>query len=204
MATRRQQGLCYNCDEPYVRSHKCARLFYLEVTDYVTEDAGDNTPPEAPAAPAAPAAAPAAPDFDPDAPMISLWAITGIRSEETMQLRIRIGEQHFTTLLDSGSTHNFISMQAAHRAGLCVATSQGAHVVVADVDEAGALHAVVESARVTPELVRLVVGVDGVGTVDAVAPLGGRVAPGDEVSLRVDVTRLAVLPITGVVAPSLD
>ena len=127
MATRRQQGLCYNCDEPYVRSHKCARLFYLEVTDYVTEDAGDNTPPEAPAAPAAP-------DFDPDAPMISLWAITGIRSEETMQLRIRIGEQHFTTLLDSGSTHNFISMQAAHRAGLCVATSQGAHVVVANGD----------------------------------------------------------------------
>ena len=48
----------------------------------------------------------------------------------------------------------------------------------------------------TPELVRLVVRVEGVGIVDAVAPLGGRVAPGDEVSLRVDVTRLAVLPIT--------
>ncbi len=64
------------------------------------------------------------------------------------------------------------------------------------VDDAGTLHAVVESARVTPELVRLVVRVEGVGIVDAVAPLGGRVAPGDEVSLRVDVTRLAVLPIT--------
>ena len=64
------------------------------------------------------------------------------------------------------------------------------------VDDAGSLHAVVESARVTPELVRLVVGVEGVGILDAVAPLGGRVAPGDEVSLRVDVTRLAVLPIT--------
>ena len=64
------------------------------------------------------------------------------------------------------------------------------------VDDAGSLHAVVESARVTPELVRLVVRVEGVGIVDAVAPLGGRVAPGDEVSLRVDVTRLAVLPIT--------
>jgi thiamine transport system ATP-binding protein len=63
-------------------------------------------------------------------------------------------------------------------------------------DDAGSLHAVVESARVTPELVRLVVRIEGVGSVDAVAPLGGRVAPGDEVSLRVDVTRLAVLPIT--------
>ena len=64
------------------------------------------------------------------------------------------------------------------------------------VDDDGPLRAVVESARVTPELVRLVVGVEGVGTVDAVAPLGGRIAPGDAVSLRVDVTRLAVPPIT--------
>ncbi|MCP3421820.1 ABC transporter ATP-binding protein [Nocardioides pinisoli] len=64
------------------------------------------------------------------------------------------------------------------------------------VDDAGPLRAVVESARVTPDVVRLVVGVEGVGTVDAVAPLGARVALGDEVSLRVDVTRLAVPPIT--------
>ncbi len=63
------------------------------------------------------------------------------------------------------------------------------------VDPSGPLVARVASARVTPEQVRLVVTVDGVGSLDAVAPLGSRVAPGDEVSLRVDVTRLAVLPI---------
>ena len=33
MALRRKQGLCYNCDEPYVRGHKCARLFFLEAPD---------------------------------------------------------------------------------------------------------------------------------------------------------------------------
>ena len=64
------------------------------------------------------------------------------------------------------------------------------------VDAGGPLRARVEQARVTPEQVRLVFDVDGVGVVDAVAPLGTRVSPGDEVSLRVDVTRLAVLPIT--------
>jgi thiamine transport system ATP-binding protein len=63
------------------------------------------------------------------------------------------------------------------------------------VDSAGELRAVVESARVTPEVVRLVVDADGIGPVDAVAPLGSRVSPGDEVALRVDVTRLAVLAI---------
>ncbi|GAA1941299.1 ABC transporter ATP-binding protein [Nocardioides hwasunensis] len=64
-------------------------------------------------------------------------------------------------------------------------------------DPAGPVRGVVESARVTPEQVRLVVAGDGIGAVDAVAPLGSRVAPGDEVTLRVDVTRLAVLPIVG-------
>jgi thiamine transport system ATP-binding protein len=64
------------------------------------------------------------------------------------------------------------------------------------VDGAGSIRARVESARVTPEQVRLVVDADGIGRLDAVAQLGSHVALGDEVALRVDVTRLAVLPIT--------
>ena len=73
-----------------------------------------------------------------------------------------------------------------------VALRRSALVVDAD----GPVHARVEAARVTPEQVRLVVAADGIGTLDAVAPLGSRVSPGDDVALRVDVTRLAVLPIT--------
>ncbi|KAG8051682.1 hypothetical protein GUJ93_ZPchr0001g30891 [Zizania palustris] len=34
----RRQGLCYNYDEPYVRGHKCQRLFYIEVSNFVDED----------------------------------------------------------------------------------------------------------------------------------------------------------------------
>ena len=76
---------------------------------------------------------------------------------------------------------------------VAVAVRRSALVVA----ESGAIRARVSSARVTPEQVRLVVAADGIGTLDAVAPLGSRVAPGDEVALRVDVTRLAVLPIGG-------
>ena len=36
---RRRQGLCFNCDEPYTPGHVCPRLFYLEVADYIEEDA---------------------------------------------------------------------------------------------------------------------------------------------------------------------
>lgn len=62
MADRRKLGLCYNCDEPYVRGHKCPHLFYLEVSDYVVKPDDEATEPE----PTEELVA-----FDPDTPMIS-------------------------------------------------------------------------------------------------------------------------------------
>ena len=53
----------------------------------------------------------------------------------------------------------------------------------------GDLVGTVVSARATPELVRLVVTVDGMGELDAVAPPGSHVAPGEPVHLRVDPTQ---------------
>ncbi|ANH38088.1 Sulfate/thiosulfate import ATP-binding protein CysA [Nocardioides dokdonensis FR1436] len=58
----------------------------------------------------------------------------------------------------------------------------------------GPLVGVVRTLRATPEQQRLVVDVDAVGECDAVAGLDRRLGPGDRVSLRVDATRLAVLP----------
>lgn len=66
------------------------------------------------------------------------------------------------------------------------------------VDPAGPLTGTVVSARATPVQVRLVVDVAEVGEMDAVASLGHRPGPGEDVRLRVDVTRLAAL-LTGVV-----
>lgn len=61
------------------------------------------------------------------------------------------------------------------------------------VDPAGALSARVESVRSTPTLTRLTVVVEGIGEVDAVAPLDSLLGPGQRVTLRVDHTRLAVV-----------
>jgi hypothetical protein len=123
MTERRKLGLCYNCDEPYVKGHKCPHLFYLEVTDYTVEEpADDDRPPPAPAA------------FDPDEPLISLHAITGIRTEETMQLYVSIGNEQFIALLDSGSTSNFVSLDVAHRTKLAFDHCPSSGVVVANGD----------------------------------------------------------------------
>nr|WP_218848908.1 ABC transporter ATP-binding protein [Nocardioides perillae] len=58
----------------------------------------------------------------------------------------------------------------------------------------GGLVGTVLSARATPEQVRLEVELDGVGPVDAVAPLGSSAAAGERVALALDVTRVAALP----------
>ncbi|ABL79977.1 MULTISPECIES: ABC transporter ATP-binding protein [unclassified Nocardioides] len=67
-------------------------------------------------------------------------------------------------------------------------------LVVADGAEAGPLRGAVVSARATPELIRLVVDVDTIGEVDAVARLGTHPGPGDPVRLSVDPSRLAPTP----------
>jgi hypothetical protein len=86
------QGLCYNCDEQYIRSHRCPRLFYLEVTDYEydTTTQEEETP-------------------ENSEPVILLHALAGIRSEDTMQVKIQVRDKILTALLDTGSTHNFIN-----------------------------------------------------------------------------------------------
>ena len=61
------------------------------------------------------------------------------------------------------------------------------------VDARGPLEGEVRSIRSTPQLQRLVVSVDGLGDLDAVAPLDHRTSPGDRVRLGVDVTRVAAL-----------
>jgi thiamine transport system ATP-binding protein len=57
----------------------------------------------------------------------------------------------------------------------------------------GPLCGTVVSARATPETLRLVVAVDGLGELDAVAPLGSHAAPGEPVRLHVDPTRVATI-----------
>jgi thiamine transport system ATP-binding protein len=79
---------------------------------------------------------------------------------------------------------------AASAAGPRVAVRRSALVL----DDAGPIGASVVSARATPELVRLVVEAEGIGTLDAVAPLDRHPGPGEHVRLRLDRTRVALLP----------
>jgi hypothetical protein len=75
---RRRQGLCYNCDEPFVRGHQCKRLFYLESSDYIDDEGG----PDAGVAVGEEEAVPV--DALANALVVSLHAVAGIPTENTM------------------------------------------------------------------------------------------------------------------------
>lgn len=101
-AERRRLGLCYNCDERYTRGHNrvCRRIFFIAGVEL--SDADDAANQEA------------------DAPVFSLRAVAGVLDADTMQIVVTLGSTSLVALLDTGSTHSFISEEAARRSGLTV------------------------------------------------------------------------------------
>ncbi|WVZ93159.1 hypothetical protein U9M48_039163 [Paspalum notatum var. saurae] len=119
MEERRRQGLCFNCDVPFVRGHHCQRLFYLEV-----EDSDDNV--NATETPA---------DTDIDALVISLLAMTRLRMARTMHVPVTLNSRRLVALLDTDSTHNFLNSSIAEELRLLFSTCPGLHVSVANSDQ---------------------------------------------------------------------
>jgi hypothetical protein len=109
-----------------VRGHVCQRLFYLLNDDYVD----DRVPAEI-----------ALPDPDPEAalagapsPQVSLHALAGVRTENALVLHITIKGQQLVTLLDSGSTTNFINAELCAHLQLATDPHPALQVLVANGD----------------------------------------------------------------------
>ena len=128
---RRRQGLCFNCDEPYIRGHVCPRLFYLESDDYIDDGLGD-------AAAMDDVANPVAPDTQEPAAanafMVSLHALAGMRTDNTMLLPMMVKGERLLALLDTGSTHNFLHGATMRRLRLASTGGEQLRVTVVDGD----------------------------------------------------------------------
>ncbi|XP_066398396.1 uncharacterized protein [Miscanthus floridulus] len=130
MLERRRQGLCYNCDEQYVRAHICPRVFYLESSDYIDNDAftGAETATDAAAedhtAPLEGATA--------NALVVSVYALAGIRTYYTMLLPVTINGERLLALLDTGSTHTFLQSTVMRRLGIVPHGGNNLRVTVAN------------------------------------------------------------------------
>jgi len=103
MAQRRAEGLCFNCPEKFTKDHACMKkgLYLMELDDDTpVEDA---------------AVEESSPTDDVE---ISIHALTGIKTADTMHLATSVAGTSIRALVDSGSTHSFIAADTARRLGL--------------------------------------------------------------------------------------
>jgi hypothetical protein len=117
IAQRRKDNKCFKCDELFTSGHREHRkqLFIIEVVDEETEglspDDGELT--------------------------ISIHALTDIQphASRTMAILVSVNDAHLITLLDLGSTHNFIDNTTTSRAGVTLARLSGMCIAVANGDK---------------------------------------------------------------------
>lgn len=123
--------MCFNCDEPYAPGHTCACLFYLETVDdaeveALTAELDATTLSEAGVMTYGP--------VDATAFVVSLHAMAGIKTAKTMLLPVTINGERLTALVDTGSTHNFLSRDAMRRLALQPAGAEKFSVTVTNGD----------------------------------------------------------------------
>ncbi|GKB95423.1 transposon ty3-I gag-pol polyprotein [Tanacetum coccineum] len=121
---KRAKNLCCYCDQKYVPGHKCSgQLHCLEVIaceecDYV-EESLDNQCLEDEVVMNEEEEIVATTE---NCPQISLNALNGVHSYQTMRVKGQVGKKTLQILIDCGSTHNFLDLQKAKRMG-CRLTS---------------------------------------------------------------------------------
>lgn len=100
IASRRERGLCFNCDEKFHRGHRCASKIFLLIADE-EDDFALGTPLLDPITD--PMVTP-----DPAQTHITLHTLSGHLALETLHVLGLIDTHQVTILIDRGSTHNFI------------------------------------------------------------------------------------------------
>jgi len=114
MQEKRKNGQCYFCPEPYSKDHQCAakNVFLMELAEGEPDPLGEVH------------------DLE-----ISLAALTGLNSADSMMLQVSIGGAHLRALVDTGSTHTFVHSALVQCLGLAVTPRAGLNVMVANGDK---------------------------------------------------------------------
>ena len=136
MASRRERGLCFNCDEKFMRGHRCASRFFVLIADLEPPDEtpqpnlsntnpnpDPNPQPDDPTRPEPPQA------------QISFYALSGHSASETLRLLGHIGCQLVVILVDVGSMPNFMKARLVCHLGLTAIPTPPLRVLVGNGNE---------------------------------------------------------------------
>ena len=126
---RRANALCFRCGDKYSKEHQCKKPMQLltiqlgEFGEIFTEDTVQ-----------ALELLSESDDVQDTAQCchLSLQAVSGGEGNETIRLLAQVGNQIMITLVDSGSSHNFINKEFARRAQCQVTTAPPAQVKLAN------------------------------------------------------------------------
>ena len=129
ITSRREQGLCFSCDEKYHRGHRCASKVFFFITE-------EDEPPDLPnIATPIPDLEINPPDtspinLDPYSAQLSLNSLAGYLVPETLCFVVTISGHAVVLLVDGGSTHNFIQQQLVPLLGLSPTPTTPLQVIV--------------------------------------------------------------------------
>ena len=134
IASRRERGLCFNCEEKFHRGHRCSSRFFLLITD--EEDPPlSHIPNFDPPITLTHDPVPIQPTDPPESPpsysaQISLNSLAGHVAPETIRFIGAISDHPLLLLVDGGSTHNFVQQQLVTQLGLSCRTTSPLRVMV--------------------------------------------------------------------------
>ncbi|KAG8362966.1 hypothetical protein BUALT_BualtUnG0018600 [Buddleja alternifolia] len=129
MEDKRAKGLCFFCDDKYTFGHVCSKkrqLFLLEVGDDKDESDIEETEPIVNSRELEVEEV-SQTDFH-----VSVHAMSGIHDYRTMRVTGHTEGQNIHILIDTGSTHNFLDINAARRLGCKIEETERIPVSVAD------------------------------------------------------------------------
>jgi hypothetical protein len=124
------KGICYNCDEKYFPGHKCKEQnTFMAISEDISEEDV-----EIPLVSESPKITDITPPSDPPEvePVISLNALTGFSTPQTLKLIGYIKHRKVIILVDSGSTHNFIHRRTAQETHFYIHTVNNFQIMIAN------------------------------------------------------------------------
>jgi hypothetical protein len=124
------KSLCYNCDEKYFLSYKCKEQnIFMAISEEIVEE--DEKTPSVSESPESTDITP--PSDPPEVELIiSLNALTGFSTPQTLKLIGYIKHRKFIILVDSGSTHTFIHHRIAHKTHCYIQAVNNFQIMIAN------------------------------------------------------------------------
>ncbi|VFQ74021.1 unnamed protein product [Cuscuta campestris] len=135
------KGLCYYCDKPYERGHKCSFKEHQLFTVEVPAELPNQTEVEEELVESPESQYELSEKGEGSEACISVQALTGGQSYQTMRVVGMVNKKAIHILIDSDSTHNFLDLDTAKNLGCSIEEVPTQAVTVADGNKKTCQHA---------------------------------------------------------------